>query len=58
MHCTSTGSDRDVGRGLTSCLLVFRSHQKDNFETLVQPALGILMIAAVAGTFFKEDDER
>jgi hypothetical protein len=29
----------------------------NNFETLVQPALGILMIAAVAGNFFKEDED-
>ena len=28
-----------------------------NFERLVQPALGILMIGALAGNFFKEDDE-
>ena len=28
-----------------------------NFETLVQPALGILMIAAIAGNFFKEEEE-
>lgn len=28
-----------------------------NFETLVQPALGILMVAAIAGNFFKEDEE-
>jgi hypothetical protein len=32
-------------------------HLKDNFETLVQPALGILMIAALASNFFKEDEE-
>ena len=29
----------------------------DNFETLVQPALGVLMIASIAGNFFKEDEE-
>lgn len=29
----------------------------NNFETLVQPALGILMIGALAGNFFKEDQE-
>lgn len=29
----------------------------NNFETLVQPALGLLMIAAIAGNFFKEDEE-
>lgn len=28
-----------------------------NFETLVQPALGILMIAAIAGNFFNEEEE-
>ena len=28
----------------------------DNFETLVQPALGVLMIAALAGNFFKEEE--
>mmetsp|Transcript_33379 Transcript_33379/g.69518 ORF Transcript_33379/g.69518 Transcript_33379/m.69518 type:complete len:282 (-) Transcript_33379:353-1198(-) len=27
------------------------------FESIVQPALGILMIAAVAGSFFKEDED-
>ena len=27
-----------------------------NFETLVQPALGVLMIAAIAGNFFKEEE--
>ena len=29
----------------------------NNFETLVQPALGVLMIAAVAGNFFKEEEQ-
>ncbi|KAG7363081.1 hypothetical protein IV203_026441 [Nitzschia inconspicua] len=29
----------------------------NNFETLVQPALGILMIAALAGNFFKEEED-
>eukprot|EP00977_Amphora_coffeiformis_P022193 scaffold10570_cov176-Amphora_coffeaeformis.AAC.43 len=29
----------------------------NNFETLVQPALGILMIAAVAGNFFKDEEQ-
>eukprot|EP00536_Pseudo-nitzschia_multiseries_P001523 jgi/Psemu1/322103/estExt_fgenesh1_pg.C_190051 len=29
----------------------------NNFETLVQPALGVLMIAAVGGSFFKEKEE-
>ena len=29
----------------------------NNFETLVQPALGVLMIASVAGSFFKEEEE-
>ncbi len=29
----------------------------NNFETLVQPALGVLMIAALGGNFFKEKEE-
>jgi len=29
----------------------------NNFETLVQPALGVLMIAAVAGNFFNEEEQ-
>ena len=29
----------------------------NNFETLVQPSLGILMIAALGGNFFKEKEE-
>jgi hypothetical protein len=28
-----------------------------NFETLVQRALGILMIAVLAGIFFKEEED-
>jgi hypothetical protein len=28
----------------------------NNFETLVQPALGVLMIAALAGNFFKDEE--
>ncbi|VEU40163.1 unnamed protein product [Pseudo-nitzschia multistriata] len=29
----------------------------NNFERLVQPALGVLMIAAIGGNFFKEEEE-
>lgn len=29
----------------------------NNFETLVQPALGVLMIAAIGGNFFKEEEQ-
>jgi len=29
----------------------------NNFETLVQPALGVLMIAAIGGNFFKEEEK-
>jgi hypothetical protein len=29
----------------------------NNFETLVQPALGVLMIATIGGNFFKGDEE-
>mmetsp|Transcript_13399 Transcript_13399/g.28395 ORF Transcript_13399/g.28395 Transcript_13399/m.28395 type:complete len:295 (-) Transcript_13399:75-959(-) len=29
----------------------------NNFETLVQPALGLLMIAAIGGNFFKEEEQ-
>lgn len=29
----------------------------NNFETLVQPALGVLMIAAIGGSFFKEEEQ-
>jgi hypothetical protein len=29
----------------------------DNFERLVQPALGVLMIASVGSNFFKEDED-
>lgn len=28
----------------------------DNFEKLVQPALGVLMIASIASSFFKEEE--
>jgi len=30
----------------------------NQFEALVQPALGVLMIAAIGGSFFKEDEEQ
>lgn len=30
----------------------------NNFETLVQPALGVLMVAAVAGSFLQEEDDQ
>jgi hypothetical protein len=36
--------------------IYFFHFHTDNFETLVQPALGLLMIAAIAGNFFQEEE--
>ena len=45
---------------LSSYILKYDTVQiafNSNFERLVQPALGILMISALAGNFFAEDEE-
>jgi len=38
--------------------LILVLYLSDNFEKLVQPALGILMIAAIAGNFFQEEEDQ
>jgi len=31
--------------------------REDNFELLVQPALGVLMLGTIAGNFLKDEEE-
>ena len=42
---------------LPSFVLLYHHNSSGNFQAYVQPALGVLMIGSVAGSFFKDEDE-